>query len=91
MLSEYKGHVGSIELFKALVGEKIKTTFRNDRDLYIVTESGSAIVIDNGGSVWVIGPDEVQTAYAIRRQTLEGMLAELDSTGIDSSPVTDGK
>lgn len=80
MLTDYKGPSNSSEIFQYLVGEKITAAFKIDNKIYLVLESGQAIVFggrDSSPSYWKEAEMELSRTVKERAREIKRKIAEL--------------
>lgn len=87
MLTDYKGPANHGDLFKHMVGERITACFEADGAIWIVGESGAALVLTQPSgrafegrsrpSFWMESAEEVEKVTSKRRKEIEANLAQL--------------
>ena len=76
MLTEYKGPANNPDLFQHLVGEKITAAFQTRSQVYLVLESGEAIVFGHA-SYWREDKEHVDRVVSERGTQIRSHIAEL--------------
>jgi hypothetical protein len=86
-LVKYIGPANSVEIFQHLVGEKITACFMEDGQIWLVLESGCALVVGPGGGpengsflvYWKERKDETSKVVSERLAHIRRQMAELQS------------